>query len=127
MVHTFQTLNPDRLDRHVVAQVPDVSRNQAQRLIENGHVIVAGQVVVKPAASVAAGVSITVDIPAPAPTTAVAEDIPLDIVFENVDVIVINKPPGMVVHPGAGHASGTLVNAVLGHDPELEGVGDEAR
>jgi len=55
MVHTFQTLNPDRLDRHVVAQVPDVSRNQAQRLIENGHVIVAGQVVVKPAASVAAG------------------------------------------------------------------------
>lgn len=127
MVHTFQTLNPDRLDRLVAAQLPDVSRNQAQRLIEGGLVTVAGQVMVKPAAAIAVGVTVVVDVPAPAPTTTVAEDIPLDIVFENDDVIVINKPPGMVVHPGAGHASGTLVNAVLGHDPELEGVGDEAR
>jgi 23S rRNA pseudouridine1911/1915/1917 synthase len=57
----------------------------------------------------------------------VAEHIPLDIVFENEDVIVVNKPAGMVVHPAAGHATGTLVHAVLGHDPDLEGIGGEDR
>jgi 23S rRNA pseudouridine1911/1915/1917 synthase len=68
-----------------------------------------------------------VRLPPPAPASHQPENIPLDIVFENNDLLVVNKPAGMVVHPAAGHISGTLVNAVLGHDPELEGVGDEQR
>ncbi len=127
MVHTFQIPNPDRLDRLVAAAVPDVSRSQAQRLIEAGLVTVNGSVVVKASQAVPAGAELIVEVPAPAPATALAEDIPLDIIYEDGDVLVVNKPAGMVVHPAVGHASGTLVNAVLGHDPDLEGVGDEAR
>ncbi len=70
---------------------------------------------------------VTVRIPPPAPTDLIAEDIPLDIVFENDDLIVVNKPAGMVVHPAAGHPSGTLVNAMLGYDPDIEGIGGEER
>ena len=69
----------------------------------------------------------TIRIPPPAPTNLVAEDIPLDIIFENDELMVVNKPAGMVVHPAAGHADGTLVNAVLGHDPDIEGIGGEER
>ena len=69
----------------------------------------------------------TVRIPPPAPTDLIAENIPLDIVFENEDLIVVNKPAGMVVHPAAGHSSGTLVNAVLGYEPDIEGIGGEER
>ncbi len=127
MVHAFLAPSPDRLDKLVTAHVPDVSRSQAQRLIENGHVTVNGRVIVKPAQVVAAEAQLSVEVPAPAPSTAIAEDIPLDIIYEDKDVIVVNKAAGMVVHPAVGHATGTLVNAVLGHDPELEGVGDEAR
>src|SRR5512138_2277128 len=73
------------------------------------------------------GFNVTVRIPPAAPTELIAEDIPLDILFENDDLLVINKPAGMVVHPAAGHASGTLVNAVLGYDPGMEGIGGEER
>jgi 23S rRNA pseudouridine1911/1915/1917 synthase len=68
-----------------------------------------------------------VEIPPTAPSGLMAEEIPLDIVFENEDLLVINKPAGMVVHPAVGHSSGTLVNAVLGYDPEIEGIGGEER
>lgn len=74
-----------------------------------------------------AGAALTVRIPPPIPTDLVPEQIPLDIVFENDDLLVVNKPAGMVVHPAAGHARGTLVNAVLGYDPEIEGIGGEER
>jgi 23S rRNA pseudouridine1911/1915/1917 synthase len=70
---------------------------------------------------------IVVHIPPPAPTELLAEDIPLAIVYEDADVVVIDKPAGLVVHPAAGHDSGTLVNALLGHLPDLEGIGGEAR
>jgi 23S rRNA pseudouridine1911/1915/1917 synthase len=73
------------------------------------------------------GFKVTVRIPPATPTDLVAEDIPLEIVFENGDLILVNKPAGMVVHPAAGHSSGTLVNAMLGYDPELEGIGGEER
>jgi 23S rRNA pseudouridine1911/1915/1917 synthase len=73
------------------------------------------------------GFEVKVRIPPPAPTALVAEKIPLDIVFENDDLIVVNKPAGMVVHPAAGHSSGTLVNAVLGYEPDIEGIGGEER
>ncbi len=127
MNHEFLAPSPDRLDRLIAAQVPDLSRSQAQRLVETGCVSVNGNVVSKPSFAVVSGARVVVEVPAPAPSTAVAEDIPLDIIYEDDDVIVINKAAGMVVHPAVGHATGTLVNAVLGHDPDLEGVGDEAR
>ena len=73
------------------------------------------------------GFNVTIRIPPPVPTDLVPEEIPLDIIFENDDLIVINKPAGMVVHPAVGHASGTLVNAVLGYDPDIEGIGGEER
>src|SRR5512138_1589503 len=73
------------------------------------------------------GFNVTVRIPAVAPSGLIAEDIPLDVLFENDDLLVVNKPAGMVVHPAAGHASGTLVNAVLGYDPGMEGIGGEER
>jgi 23S rRNA pseudouridine1911/1915/1917 synthase len=70
---------------------------------------------------------VTVRIPPTAPTNIIAEDIPLDIIFENDDLLVVNKPAGMVVHPAAGHSSGTLVNAVMGYDSDIEGIGGEER
>jgi 23S rRNA pseudouridine1911/1915/1917 synthase len=73
------------------------------------------------------GATIEVRIPPPVPSGLIAESIPLDIVFENDDLIVVNKPAGMVVHPAAGHDSGTLVHAVLGYEPDLEGIGGEER
>jgi 23S rRNA pseudouridine1911/1915/1917 synthase len=117
----------ERLDKVIALELPELSRTQAQRLIEQGCVTVNGEVVRKPAFKLETAASLTVALPAPAPTAHAAEPIPLDIVFENNDLLVINKPAGMVVHPAAGHAGGTLVNAVLGHGAEIEGVGDEAR
>jgi len=117
----------DRLDKIVAASLPELSRTQAQRLIQEGCVSVAGRVVTKPATRLDREATFEVRLAPPAPASHQPENIPLDIVFENSDLLVINKPAGMVVHPAAGHSSGTLVNAVLGHDPELEGVGDEQR
>ncbi len=118
---------PDRLDRLIVAELPELSRTQVQRLIEDGFVTVDTIVITKPALRVVGPAQVQVRIPPAAPSSHLAEDIALDIIFENSDLLVINKPAGMVVHPAAGHNSGTLVNAVLGHDPDLEGVGDEQR
>ncbi len=117
----------DRLDKIVAASLPELSRTQAQRLIEEGRVTVEGKAVTKPAARLEREAAFEVHLPPPAPASHQPEDIPLDIVFENSDLLVVNKPAGMVVHPAAGHVGGTLVNAVLGHDPDLEGVGDEQR
>ncbi len=117
----------ERLDKIVAAQLPELSRTQAQRLIEEGQVALDAQTVTKPAQRLEREATVQVRLPPPAPASHAPEAIPLDIVFENGDVLVINKPAGMVVHPAAGHATGTLVNAVLGHDPDLEGVGDEQR
>ena len=116
-----------RLDHFLVAHLPEYSRSRLQALIKEGLVLVdgaparkTGQLLEKPAA-------VEVLVPPPAPTDLVPEDIPLEIVFENDDVLVVNKAAGMVVHPAAGHARGTLVNAALGYDPDLEGVGGEQR
>jgi 23S rRNA pseudouridine1911/1915/1917 synthase len=117
----------ERLDKVIALELPELSRTQAQRLIEEGRVAVNGEPVRKPAFKLEAKASLTITLPALAPATHAAESIPLDIVFENKDLLVINKPAGMVVHPAAGHAGGTLVNAVLGHAPDIEGVGNEAR
>lgn len=107
-----------RLDKFVSIELPDLSRTWVQQLIADGSLLVDG-LVRRPSFKVTPGQVITVDLPEVEETEIVAEDIPLDIVFENQDILMVNKPAGLVVHPAAGHASGTLVNAVLFHAPEI--------
>lgn len=113
----------ERIDKHITEVLADrsVSRSQVQEWIRIGAVNVNGRPV-KPNAKVAADDRITVDIPEPEPLEAFPENIPLDIVYEDSDVIVINKPRGMVVHPAAGHPNGTVVNALLHHCRDLSGI-----
>jgi 23S rRNA pseudouridine1911/1915/1917 synthase len=117
----------ERLDKVVAGHLGDLSRTQVQRLIDDGFVELDGKIASRPGARIDRPGTVQVRIPPIGPSSHQPETIPLDIVFENDDLLVINKPAGMVVHPAAGHAGGTLVNAVLGHDPDLEGVGDEQR
>jgi len=117
----------ERLDKIIAAALDDLSRTQIQRLIEDGFVAVDGRVITKPALRLAGPAQVQVRVPPLAPSSNRPEAIPLDVVFENDDLLVINKPAGLVVHPSAGHFAGTLVNAVLAHAPGLAGVGDEQR
>lgn len=117
----------ERLDKALVAQLPEFSRSRLQVLIRDGLVSVAGKTAVKSSLMVEPGQVVRVELPEPEPSDLIPEAIPLDVVFENDDVIVINKPAGMVVHPSAGHSSGTLVHAALAHAPDLPGVGGEQR
>ncbi|NWG06241.1 MAG: RluA family pseudouridine synthase [Chloroflexi bacterium] len=123
----FDKETPERLDKYLVGLLQEFSRSRIQGLIEDGFVDVNGHAARKAGQTLERGSTVTVRIPPPAPTGLIAEDIPLDVVFENGDLLVVNKPAGMVVHPAAGHSSGTLVNAVLGYDPEIEGIGGEER
>ena len=115
-----------RLDVALARLEPTLSRAQVQRLIEQGEITVAGGVV-KPAHKLRAGERIEGRVPAPVPARLEAQAIPLAILHEDADLIVIDKPAGMVVHPAAGHAQGTLVNALLHHCRDLSGVGGELR
>ena len=123
----FNEETPERLDKFLVGQLQEFSRSRIQGLIADGYVDVNGQAAKKAGQTLESGFRVTVRIPPPAPTDLIPEEIPLDILFENDDLVVVNKPAGMVVHPAAGHASGTLVNAMLGYDPDLEGIGGEER
>ena len=115
-----------RLDSFLTALLPDRSRSQLQRLIKEGHVT--GPVKdLRPSTPVRAGQEYAIDIPAPSTATPQPEALPLRIVFEDPDVVVLDKPAGMVVHPAAGHSSGTLVNALLHHVKDLSGIGGELR
>lgn len=116
-----------RLDLALVAHIPDLSRTRLQRLIRAGHVTVDGAVTEKTGFFLEGGEQVEVMIPAAKPTTLQAEDIPLDVIFEDEDLLVINKSAGMVVHPSVGHDRGTLVHAVLAHAPDIQGVGGELR
>jgi 23S rRNA pseudouridine1911/1915/1917 synthase len=115
-----------RLDKHVTQMVPDLSRSRAQKLIEGGLVTVNGGTA-KPSYPVEVGDLVVVRIPPPETLEVQPESIPLDIIYEDEDIIVVNKPPGMVVHPAYGHRTGTLVNAVLAHCPDLAGVEGDQR
>jgi 23S rRNA pseudouridine1911/1915/1917 synthase len=117
----------ERLDTFLVSCIPDFSRSRIQSLIKNGHVLVNKKTVLKPGSALDSGDHITISIPPNNPSPLLPEAIDLDIIFENDDVLVINKPAGMVVHPSPGHDHGTLVHAVLGHVPKLEGIGGEER
>jgi 23S rRNA pseudouridine1911/1915/1917 synthase len=116
-----------RLDRVLASEVAGHSRSQIQRLIEEGCVTLPRVKLVKANTMVREGDVITIDLPAPVAAEPEAEAIPLDILFQDADLIVVNKPAGMVVHPGAGNESGTLVNALLHHVTDLSGVGGELR
>ena len=116
-----------RLDKALVANLPELSRVRLQGLIKNEYVRINGVVENKSSRILEHQVEIEVYIPASAATSLVAENIPLEILFENGDLLAINKPAGMVVHPAVGHGVGTLVNAVLGYAPDIEGIGGEER
>jgi 23S rRNA pseudouridine1911/1915/1917 synthase len=116
----------ERIDRFLASTLAGWSRSQVQRLIKDGCVQV-GARSTKPNAALRTGDRVVVELPDPVPASPEAQDIPLDVVYEDSDVIVVNKPPGMVVHPAAGHADGTLVNALLHHVTDLSGIGGELR
>ena len=115
-----------RLDVWLRRQAPDCSRARIQSLIRAGLVRVNGETR-KPHHPLRGGDRVEYEIPPPEPARLAAQDIPLDILYEDADILVLNKPAGLVVHPAAGHADGTLVNALLHHCPDLGGIGGEIR
>jgi 23S rRNA pseudouridine1911/1915/1917 synthase len=115
-----------RLDHFLVAHVGGQSRSQIQRLIKDGQVLVGGAAA-KANYAVRVADVVSVAIPEPTPTSPQAEDLPIEVLYEDSAIIVVNKPAGMVVHPAPGHADGTLVNALLHHVDDLSGVGGELR
>jgi len=121
------TPSEQRLDKFLVKAINTLSRSRLQGLIKDGRVQVNGLTVTKTGYALDAGDHVEVQVPPVEPSQLVPEEIPLDILFENEDVIVINKPAGMVVHPSAGHSTKTLVHAVLAHAPQIEGVGGVRR
>jgi 23S rRNA pseudouridine1911/1915/1917 synthase len=117
---------PERLDSFISRSVPELTRSAALRLIESGNATVNGEKQ-KPALKLKGGECISVLIPPPVPAEPQPEEIPLEILYEDSEVVVINKGAGMVVHPGAGNEDGTLVNALLAHCTDLSGIGGELR
>lgn len=116
-----------RLDQYLAAVHPALSRSRWKQLIEAGHVILNGAVIPKPRAPLTPGDEIVCTLPEPEPTGLVPAPIPLDILYEDRDLLVLNKPPGLVVHPAPGHAADTLVNALLHHCRDLQGIGSDLR
>ena len=131
MEATILTATPEqagqRLDAFLAQALPELTRSAAQRLIAEGLVTVDGKAPAK-SLKLSGGETVAVTVPEPEEAQALPEDIPLDVVYEDDDVIVVNKPVGMVVHPAPGHSGGTLVNALLHHcGDSLSGIGGELR
>lgn len=117
-----------RLDRVLAIHTPDLSRSRLKALILAGNVAIKGDAVRDPSQHVAKGEVVTIDVPPPVAAEPEGEDIALDVVFEDSDIVVINKPAGLVVHPAAGHETGTLVNALIAHcGASLSGIGGVRR
>ena len=116
-----------RLDVVLADLLPELSRSRLASLVRDGCVHVEGRQVTRPSEKIREGQAIHVRIPDPAPAAAQPEDLPLSIVYADADIAVIDKAPGMVVHPGAGHPNGTLVNALLFHLDGLSGIGGVQR
>jgi 23S rRNA pseudouridine1911/1915/1917 synthase len=123
----YQETRPQRLDKFLVINLPNFSRSRLQSFIKDGLVLVNGEPARKAGQMLEVEDLVEVRIPPIVSSELVPEAIPLDVIFENEDLLVVNKPAGMVVHPAAGHASGTLVHAALAHAPDIEGVGGEER
>jgi 23S rRNA pseudouridine1911/1915/1917 synthase len=115
-----------RLDRYLADNYPELSRSQVQKIISGGHLLVNDRAA-KAGLRLRAGDRIIFDVPPPEATTLIPESLPLDIIYEDADVLVLNKPVGLTVHPAPGHRSHTLVNALLAYLPEAPDTGDPAR
>ena len=115
-----------RLDAFLASRLPGISRTRIQRFIDDGDILVENRQV-KPSLRLKTGDEIEVDIPEPEPVSLIPEPIPLDIVYEDDDIIVVDKPAGLVVHPGAGNESGTLANALVFHFNQLSGTAGRIR
>ena len=127
VIDILSTEAGDRIDKYLSDKLPEYSRAYLKGLIDDGRVLVAGKMV-KSSFKVFNGAAITVNIPPVKEAEIVSENIPLDILYEDEDVILVNKPKGMVVHPAAGHFSGTLVNALMYHCKDnLSGINGELR
>lgn len=121
-------LGPGRLDRALAEAIPSLSRARIQALVDDNALLVAGRPVTDASSKKFEGQPFTLTVPAPLPDKAQAQEIDLDIVFEDEHLIVVNKPAGLVVHPAAGHSNGTLVNALLHHcRGKLSGIGGVQR
>jgi 23S rRNA pseudouridine1911/1915/1917 synthase len=120
-------ITSERLDKYLALHLPDYSRTRLQGLIRDGSVEIDGLVVLKPGFLISKNQSIKIVVPPNEPSALLPENIPLNIVFENQYMMVINKPAGMVVHPAIGHWTGTLVQAALAHLPEIERISGEQR
>jgi 23S rRNA pseudouridine1911/1915/1917 synthase len=118
----------ERLDAALARRIPALSRSRLEALIDEGRVRLDGATVVKASRKINAGAHLVVDLPAPAPALPEPEELPLTILYEDAELIVVDKPAGLVVHPGAGNTSGTLVNALLHHcRGSLSGIGGVER
>jgi len=116
-----------RLDGWLAAQLPNISRSRVQKLIENGHIRLNNQICQSKKTKLALGDQLQVTIPEPEKLALTAENIPLDVLYEDEHLIIVNKPAGMVVHPAPGHYTGTLVHALLHHCDTLAGIGGVER
>jgi 23S rRNA pseudouridine1911/1915/1917 synthase len=116
----------ERLDAWLARQLPTLSRSRLQALIDEGHVLLDGRRT-RPSARLRSGQAVRVHVPPPVPAEPQPEDIPISVVHEDTRLLVVNKPAGLVVHPGAGRSRGTLVNALLRHVRDLSGVGGVVR
>ena len=128
-LHEFlvpEELEGIRLDRCLAKLNPDWTRSRVRKLIDDGHVQL-NNVLAKPSSTVHAGDGVVVDEPPPRPLEVEGEDIPLDVIHEDQDLLLINKPAGLVIHPAAGNPSGTLVNALLHYCRDLSGIGGVER
>lgn len=119
--------NSLRLDSYLSQNLSDLSRSRIVQLIEQGHVKLNGEICKSKKNTVKQGDAITLEIPAAEPLELKPENIPLDILYEDEQILILNKPAGLVVHPAPGHPDGTLVNAVLAHCPNLPGIGGVQR
>lgn len=126
-VHEYEAPTSGRLDALLSMLNSDLSRARVTKLIRQGQVELRGEVVTRPSAKVREGDRLRLVVPNATPSELVAQDLPLEIVYEDADIVVINKAPGRVVHPGAGHPDGTLVNALLHHVKDLSGIGGVER
>jgi 23S rRNA pseudouridine1911/1915/1917 synthase len=130
VTHRYVVAAPDagtRLDQFLASRGLPFTRSQLKKRIDDGEVSVNGAAVAKPAYKLRAGDQVVLDEPPPTVVTLEAENIPIRVVFEDRHLIAIDKPSGLVVHPAAGHKSGTLVNALLHHCKDLSGIGGELR
>jgi 23S rRNA pseudouridine1911/1915/1917 synthase len=123
----YEETSQERLDKFLVGCLPELTRSRIQGLIKDERVSVNGEVVTKTGFNVEKGNVVEVNLPEPESAGLMPEAIPLTVVYENDQLIVIDKPAGMVVHPSVGHKGGTLVNAALAHAPDMEGMDTEGR